>query len=227
MLETFVKQWGIFYVIMALCIIGFIGKLYESRLYRRLLRAVENPDRTEHPFVKQLKLKYKNRSQLEHKIHNTDAFIETSLYRYKPGFVRFDQLHTFGSRILLLCVAAGCMGIFLCSHYHLENYRILYHILLGALSAAGLEFWELQLGNESKRKMLIVFLKDYLENVLVNQQMVPVPKIKAKTQTAATKESKVDSREDLKAKEKNRQQKEEEKQAQEKVLAEVIKEFFP
>lgn len=223
MLETFVKQWGIFYVIMALCVIGFIGKVYESRLYRRLLRAVENPDRTENPFVKQLKLKYKNRSQLEHKINNIDAFIETSLFRYKPRLAGFEQLHTFGSRILLLNVVASCMGVLLCVYYDLGSQRALYHIILGAMAAAGLEFLELQSGNETKRKMLITFLKDYLENVLLNQQAVPAPKIKVKSQTAVTKEPK----ETPVVKEKSRQQEEEEKIAQEKVLAEVIKEFFP
>lgn len=223
MLETFVKQWGIFYVIMAMCIIGLMGKLYESRLYRRLLRAVENPDRTEHPLVKQLKLKFKNRNQLEHKINNIDAFVETSLFRYKTKFASLEQLRTFGTRSLLLCVLAGCAGVFLCLHYHMETYRVLYHALISSIAVTGLEFFELQLANQSKRKMLVTFLKDYLENVLANQQAVSAPKLKAKAQTAAAKIP----NEDAKEKEKIKQQKEEEKKAQEKVLAEVIKEFFP
>ena len=212
-------------MIMALCVIGFIGKVYESRLYRRLLRAVENPDRTENPFVKQLKLKYKNRSQLEHRVNNIDAFIETSLYRYKPGLIGFEQLHTFGGRILLLNVLASCTGVLVCVHAHMGSEKALYHIIIGAMAAAGLEFLELQSRNETKRKMLVTFLKDYLENVLLNQQAVPAPKVKVKSQTAVTKEK--EPKETPVVKEKTRQQEEEEKMAQEKVLAEVIKEFFP
>lgn len=169
MLETFLKEHGIYYVITALCALGVIGKCYESRVYARLLAAVDNPERTDHPFMKQLKLKYRNYYKLERRIHNTDAFIETHLYRYKLSFFGLESLRSMNNRVILLCIMTSCLGIAGCLYCGLEASMIMYHIVAGAMAAAGLELVEQQFGNDSKKRMLFVALKDYLENGLANQ----------------------------------------------------------
>lgn len=270
MIETFVKQQGIFYVMLGLCVIGAIGRLFESRIYARLIKAMENPERLEHPFLKQLKLKYKSYCRLERKVHNVDAFVETNLFRYKHRQIWFGGLHNISNQMMLLCIMASCAGIGSCIYYEMDKWQMMYYILAGALAVAVLELLDMQFGNESKKRYLFVSIKDYLENVLANQMDgtvrttdgaakelkekasgVKTPESheqKAEKQIAAAKAEKPSA---AKGERKNAATKaekqvaaakaaetdvnnkaadeelEKKKIAQEKVIAEVIKEFFP
>lgn len=236
MLETFVNERGIYYVIMVLCVLGAAGKFYESRIYGKLIMAVENPERTEHPFMKQLKLKYKNCYKLEYRVHNIDAFIETSLFKYKERFLDLERLRTVNSRIMLLCILASCVGVAACVYYRVNTRALMYHILAGAMAAAGLELAEQQFGSESKRHILFTTLKDYLENVLSNQlenrtkdkeevtKQVAVSEVPVAREVK--EEGKVPDKKSVKRQEKS-PGKSDRELAQEKVIAEVIKEFFP
>lgn len=237
MLETLVKERGIYYVIMALCALGVAGKFYESRIYKRLLVAVENPEKTEHPFIKQLKLKYKNCYKLERRIHNIDAFIETSLFRYKHRFMGLESLHTVNTRIMLLCIMVSCLGIAGCVHFQMGKWELMYYVVAGAVAVAGLELMDQQFGNDSKKRMLFVALKDYLENGLTNQ-LVSREKEEEQKPVKGKLTSKNSEKKEEKKQEKNLAdiqvavaqsitEKVTAEMAQEKVIAEVIKEFFP
>lgn len=166
--KYFIGESGFLYVLICFFALGGIAKMYEGRVYSILLKAAENPDQSEHPFIKQLKLKYRSYYQLDYNIHNTDAFIETSLFRYKKGFMRLKRLQTLNNRIMLLCIIISCIGVALSVYYRMDSSWIIYHVVAGAMAVAGLEWLGAQSGNEEKRSMLMISLKDYLENVLVN-----------------------------------------------------------
>lgn len=168
MLEQFVKGWGICYVIAALCLLGSIAKLQEGRIYKKLLRAAQEPERTDQPFMKQVRLKYKSYHRLEHQIHNIDAFIENHLFRYKTHGVGLERLHGITGSMMLLCVMASCMGVAVSVGMDLGNQYLMYHIVAGAIAVTLLEWVDVQSGTDSRRRMLIASLKDYLENVLAN-----------------------------------------------------------
>lgn len=233
MVETFFKEQGIYYVIGLLCLLGIMGRAYESRIYNRLVQAVDNPERTEHPFMKQLKLKYKNYYQLERRINNTDAFIETSLYKYKHHLVRLESLHSSNSRIMLLCIIASCTGIAGCVHYEMENRSFMYYILAGAVAVAVLELAEQQFGIGYKRRMLFVTLKDYLENGLSNQLAghLQEEKLSGKKEAGDKKEKKKfklqgEAQQQMAVTE-TIAEKVASELTQEKLIVDVIKEFFP
>lgn len=256
MLEAFFKGQGVFYVIIMLCAVGIAGKCYESKLYGRLLKAVENPELTDHPFLKQLKLKYKNYYMLERKIHNTDAFVETNLFRYKHRYIGLENLHTINSRIMLLCIIVSCIGVAACVHFELQTGLLMYHILVGAIAVAVLELTEQQFGIDNKRRMLFVSLKDYLENGLTNQldnrireadlecknrekvKTVEVSKANIVRNDVRQEDTTAVKSGDRKSNPQNQVQQQmavtetiaekvAAELAQEKVIAEVIKEFFP
>lgn len=169
MLELFMKENGVYYVLLMLCAVGVAGKCYESRIYSRLLEAAENPERTGHPFLKQLKMKYRNCYQLERQIHNTDAFVESYLYRYKYRHTELSRLHSVTVRVMLLCMLVSFGGAGACVYYGLGTAKLIYHILAGSMAVLVLEFAEQQSGIESRRRRLRVSLTDYLENGLSNQ----------------------------------------------------------
>lgn len=249
MIETFVKERGIYYLVIALCAIGVMGKLYESHIYQKLLRAVENPERTDNAYLKQLKLKYKSYHRLEKKIYNIDVFIEASLLRYKHHFMRLENIHTVNARIMLLCIIASCLGVGGSIYFELDRWEMMYYILTGALSVAVLELIDVQCGIDLKRKFLFVSLKDYLENVLANQmggikkdlieldltgtqaQELEERTKKVGQQVATAKAPEKRGKEKMEKQLKEISDKMDEKiaqnMAQEKVIAEVIKEFFP
>ncbi|MCI8372403.1 MAG: hypothetical protein HFI75_08395 [Lachnospiraceae bacterium] len=245
MLETFVKERGIYYLIAGLCVIGAIGKLYESFVYRRLLKAAENPERTDHSFLKLLKLKYKSYHRLNRSINNINAFIETNMFRYKHHFMGLESVRTINARLMLLCIMASCAGVAASMYYDLGNWEMIYYILVGTLATAVLELVDLQCGNDSKRRFLMAALKDYLENVLANQvggAEKEVPEIEfmgtqaqelgeraknASQQVAASKDMDKKRKSKTEDLEYEISEKAAERIAQEKVIAEVIKEFFP
>ena len=176
MLEQFVKGWGICYVIAALCLLGSIFKLHEGRVYKKLLRAAQEPERTDQPFMKQVRLKYKSYHRLEHQIHNMDAFIENHLFRYKSHGIGLERLHGISGSLMLLCVMTACAGVAVCIGMDLGTHFLMYHIVAGSLAVALLEWVDVMSAADSRRKMLITSLKDYLENVLANNlERAPEP----------------------------------------------------
>lgn len=246
MLGTFVKEHGIYYVIGALCLIGMLGKWYEGRVYKRLLRAVDSPDRAEHPFVKQLRLKYLSYRKLDYEIHDIDAFIENQLYRYRLRLISLERMNGIAGRMMLLCIMAGCIGVGICVYEKLDVRLLMYHIVAGALGVAALEWFELQSGCESKRKMLFVALKDYLENVLANHTERGKNALQASEESGGEQTGKMSGEEEAAATREERKapcrpgitpamektaqavaKLPVKTQAQEKVIAEVIQEFFP
>lgn len=244
MLEVFIKEKGTFYLMAALCVIGVIGKAYESLVYSKLLKAMENAEQAEHPLLKQLKLKYTSFYRIERKINNIDAFIETNLYRYKNRFIRLSGIHTINTRIMLLCIMVSCAGIAGTIHFTMDKWAVMYYVLAGALAVAGLELMDLQFGNETKRRYLFVSIKDYLENVLANQmensekELKELERISNKAEMEEKRTKQVNKQiavakmanteaEDSQSKLKKRLEESLQKSVvQEKVIAEVIKEFL-
>lgn len=244
MLGTFVEEHGIYYIIGAVCLIGMLGKWYEGRVYKRLLRALDSTDRMEHPLVKQLRLKYMSCQRLDYEIHNVDAFVENQLYRYKYRFISLERLNGIAGRMMLLCIMAACAGVGICVYEKLDIRLLMYHIVAGALGVAMLEWSELQFGCETKRKMIFVALKDYLENIVANHRergkhvshLKEEPEDKqeqknnAGSQVAASREKAPARMGITPAMEKTAEAVAKlpvKSQAQEKVIADVIQEFFP
>lgn len=240
MLETFVKERGIYYLIVALCAAGTLLKLVESGAYTKLLRAAENPDRTERLFIKQLKLKYKSCYRLGHRIHNTDAFVESSLFRYRVGFCSLESLGSLTNRVGLASIALAAVGVLTCMYYRMSSQAMVYHALAGLLAVIAMQLVDLQFASRTKRRMLIMVLKDYLENVLANQlehtkkhrqlQNSPAADVQpdaeeaVETQIAAAHSSGTQTEP---AREAVTQADRLKDMAHEKLLAEVIQEFFP
>lgn len=224
MLEQFFNEYGIYYVIAALCSLGVLAKCYESRMYAGFLNGLDNQDRKEHPFLKQLKDRYKHYHTLERKIHNMDAFVETSLYRYKKSLSKMERLQSLNRRLMLLCFMISCGGVALCVHFHGDRGMATYYALAGGLSVAGLKLVDLQAGISHKKKMLMTLLKDYLENSLANQ-------LEGSGQEHARQQAAVTTDEERAAKKeevtRNIAEKVASELASDKVIAEVIKEFFP
>lgn len=226
------KEQGIYYLIAALCMAGVLGAWYEGGVYKRMLRDLERMDKPENPFVKQLALKYLSYRRLDYDIHNMDAFIENQLYRCRLRFFRLARIQGMPGRMMLLCIMAGCVGVAVCVHEQLDVKIMMYHIVAGALGVAVIEWFELQFGSEAKRRMLVTSLKDYLENVLANHVSrskgdsasgedeaaatvdMPVKKKKVNAVSAAEKTAQKVAEQTMKD------------AAQEKLIAEVIREFF-
>lgn len=261
MLEQFVKGWGVYYTIAALCLLGAVTKVHESRVYRRLYRAAQEPERTEQPFMKQICLKYKSYYRLEHQVHNIEAFIENHLYRYKLHGIRLERLRSISSGMMLLCVMATCIGVAICIGNDLGGKSLMYHIVAGASAVALLEWIDVQTGADSWRNMLISALKDYLENVLANNlEREPAAEVLQEKKPKRDKQLSKKEKKQIKQMEEAAvasdvdevtitKEKEEEAElarleeaiaqmtadnaekrlalAQEKLIADVIKEFFP
>lgn len=240
MLEIFVREWGIYYVIAALCSLSVMVKMWEDMAYRKLLRAMDNMEQTEHAFLRQLKLKYKSYAKLGYRVHNTKAFVKSQLYRYRCWHINVERSRSVCGKLSLLCIMTACAGVALCVHFEMDYGSMLYHILAGSLAIAGIALLELVFGVDRKRAMIQVGLEDYLENVYANQlesrsrvkeeakkefmDKLPTPTQQQIAEQIAASMSAFATESTVENKMVGKQA---EKLAKEKVIADVIEQFIP
>lgn len=241
MLKIVMEERGIYYMMLAVFLIGTAVEMYQKAVLKRLLRAVENQDKLEHPFLKQLKWKYKNCHRLQRTIHNPQAFLENQLYQYSRKNRWITGISGNMNKCMLINVLLGGLGMALAYRYKMDVYVQSGYMLAGAMSAAALALVELQIGRGKIRHQLLRALEDYLENVLANQMehaeadqtdtaAVTQKKKEKKTARVLPQQQTATAMEDGTEPTKNEQEQMEDqqkKQMQEKIITEVIKEFFP
>lgn len=169
MLKHFMFQNGFYYSIIFCLGLGIICRLFEWKIYRKLIKEAENAGKSENQLIKQLKLKVKSCYKLNLKVQNTKAFTESYLYKYRVMGIRLDSMKNWGGGILLLCSAAGILAILTGIYYQMDIQKLIYHGGAAILSILILEFFELQFSGGEKRKEIAIILEDYLDNFFINR----------------------------------------------------------
>lgn len=169
MLERFVKQEIIFYVMGILMVLGILAKLISYFTARRMVKAAGEIQKSNHKLMKLVKAKFEHASMISDKVQNVEAFVDKYIYEYKVFGVRLSSWSTFPKKVLWIISILGVFAIF-------ESYRMggVSDLMLKYVQWTGIFVLFLVLlgfvAEENERlKAAKNYMVEYLENVCIHR----------------------------------------------------------
>lgn len=155
----------IFYLMIAVGVVGVLAKAVNQITLRRMVRAAGNMQKSTHKLIKLVRAKYEHALMLHDRVENAEAFVEKYIYEYRGFLLR---IHTWRQLELQSIWFSGILAAFGGVVWYMENgfceemYR---YISLGAAEMV-LLFVISQLSDEQyKIEAAKNYMVDYLENV--------------------------------------------------------------
>ena len=155
----------IFYLMIAVGVVGVLAKAVNQITLRRMVRAAGNMQKSPHKLIKLVRAKYEHALMLHDRVENAEAFVEKYIYEYRGFLLR---IHTWRQLELQSIWFSGILAAFGGAVWYMENgfceemYR---YISLGAAEMV-LLFVISQLSDEQyKMEAAKNYMVDYLENV--------------------------------------------------------------
>lgn len=207
--------------IVACSFLGVISWLVLEIAYRSMIRSTTQIGKTKKKWLTALRKKYEDYHEMNVKVNNVATFVDR-LFRKKKilGFTTSFWL-TLERLSIAGCAIAGAAGALAASQQGAALSEVMISYLTGITAACSLLFLDTFLRAEEKRKIVLVNMNDYLENVLENS-----------IQDRETAEDAVSRRARkrtlLRYAEENRKKKTERPVSpeEEKLLEDVLQEFF-
>lgn len=159
----------IFYLMIAVGVIGVLAKLVNQVTLRRLVKASGNMSKSTHKLMKLVRAKYEHACMIHDKVDNVGVFVEKYIYEYR-GFLfkvhTWRQLEIQSIWFSGILAALGAAGHYLAHGLCEAMYQ---YIAVGAAEMVAL-FVISQLSDESyKVKAAKNYMVDYLENVCAHR----------------------------------------------------------
>lgn len=155
----------IFYLMIAVGVVGVLAKAVNQITLRRMVRAAGNMQKSTHKLIKLVRAKYEHALMLHDRVENVEVFVEKYIYEYRGFLLR---VHTWRQLELQSIWFSGILAAFGGAVWYMENgfceemYR---YISLGAAEMV-LLFVISQLSDEQyKIEAAKNYMVDYLENV--------------------------------------------------------------
>lgn len=155
----------VYYLMIAMGVIGVLAKAVNQITLRRLVRAAGNMSKSTHKLIKLVRAKYEHALMLHDRVENAEAFVEKYIYEYRGFLLR---IHTWRQFEVQSIWFSGILAAFGGIVWYMENgfceemYR---YISLGAAEMV-LLFVISQLSDEQyKIEAAKNYMVDYLENV--------------------------------------------------------------
>lgn len=155
----------VFYLMIAVGVVGVLAKAVNQITLRRMVRAAGNMQKSTHKLIKLVRAKYEHALMLHDRVENAEAFVEKYIYEYRGFLLR---IHTWRQLEVQSIWFSGILAAFGGAVWYMENgfceemYR---YISLGAAEMV-LLFVVSQLSDEQyKIEAAKNYMVDYLENV--------------------------------------------------------------
>ncbi len=155
----------VYYLMIAIGVVGVLAKVVNQITLRRLVRAAGNMSKSTHKLIKLVRAKYEHALMLHDRVENAEAFVEKYIYEYRGFLLR---IHTWRQLEMQSIWFSGILAAFGGIIWYMENgfceemYR---YISLGAAEMV-LLFVISQLSDERyKIEAGKNYMVDYLENV--------------------------------------------------------------
>lgn len=170
MLKTLVADTNIiFYLMIAVGVIGVLGKIVNQITLRRMVAAAGNMSKSTHKLMKLVRAKYEHACMIHDTVDNVGAFVEKYIYEYRGLFFRIHtwrQLEIQSIWFSGVLAAFGGLGTYIVSGF---GERVYQYIGAGAAEMIVL-FVVSQLSDEGyKVKAAKNYMVDYLENVCAHR----------------------------------------------------------
>ena len=160
---------SIFMKTIAACsFLGVISWLVLEIAYRSMIRSTTQIGKTKKKWLTALRKKYEDYHEMNVKVNNVATFVDR-LFRKKKilGFTTSFWL-TLERLSIAGCAIAGAAGALAASQQGAALSEVMISYLTGITAACSLLFLDTFLRAEEKRKIVLVNMNDYLENVLEN-----------------------------------------------------------
>lgn len=163
--EWFEKDY-IIIALIGLCVIGLMLKLITNFVYIRLVKASANMSASKNKLVKQMKLKFETFYKLKIGVNNVDIFVDKYVYKYKICGLLLSTWENIGGLMLMLCLLTAPVFSILGLILECGETKILSTFFTGVCTSAILILVDNLFNISSKRQIIKLNIKDYLENYL-------------------------------------------------------------
>ena len=107
MLERAISGYWILYVMMGICAVGVISRLWLAGIYARLLKDVQYTKEPKKKLIKQMKEKYETCYRLSKGISNVEAFLVRNLYGHRFMGMTLGGIQKISGQAFFLCLLIG------------------------------------------------------------------------------------------------------------------------
>lgn len=156
----------IIYIMCGLFGFGVLLKFILSLIYSGLIRASENMGSAKNKLTQLMKLKFETFYKLKIGVNNVDIFVDKYVYHHKFCGVLLSTWENIGGQVLMLCLLIGSVSSILGLIYECGKTQILSVFSVGIVTSGLLIVMEGILNLSSKKELIRLNMKDYLENFL-------------------------------------------------------------
>lgn len=107
MLERAISGYWILYVMMGICAVGVISRLWLAGIYSGLLKDVQYTKEPKKKLMKQMKEKYETCYRLSKGMSNVEAFLVRNLYGYRFMGMTLGGIQKISGQAFFLCLLIG------------------------------------------------------------------------------------------------------------------------
>lgn len=107
MLERAISGYWILYVMLGICAVGVISRLWLAGIYSGLLKDVQYAKEPKKKLVKQMREKYETCYRLNKGINNVEAFLVRNLYGYHFMGLTLGGIQKISGQAFFLCLLMG------------------------------------------------------------------------------------------------------------------------
>lgn len=224
--ENIARHRIFLFAMMAVAVIGFIGKIVAQLTLKRMRKEAENIHNSNHKLMKLIKAKYEHANIKSDRVKNISVFVDKYLYEYKVCGISLYTWQTWEFKCMWLILVLGVMGAiteYLGSGMSEAVFQCL--AWMGVCSVLQLLLYVLGNGR-IKMAASRTYIIDYLENVCAHRYEKLVKEVPLEVEEEEVIKT-VEAKEEVE-KEKTLLQKEAEEKriSQEMRIREILEEFL-
>ena len=163
--EWFTKNY-IIYLLAGLCGVGVLIKIITNLVYIRLVLASSHMASSKNKLIKEMKLKFETFYKLKIGVNNVDIFVDKYVYKHRLCGLLLSTWENISGLMLVMCLLIAPIAAILGLIVHCGQEEILYTFFTGVCTSALLILVDNLFNISSKRQLIKLNIKDYLENYL-------------------------------------------------------------
>ncbi len=155
----------IFYLMLAVGIVGILAKSVSRASVKRLLRASAGMQKSTHRLMKLVRAKYEHACLAHNTVDNTEVFVERFLYEYRPFAFRLCTWQQIQKQCLWLTALLTGAGVALQYSTYGAGEGVYQYAALGAAEIILLAAVFGMTNEQERLRMVQIYMVDYLENI--------------------------------------------------------------
>lgn len=161
------KNYQEYYIALAaLCAVGLFSKLIVYVTYLRLLKESQRMGESKHKVLRNICDKYEKTCHFNMEVKNVDVFLEKQILKLKWLKLPLTALDNINVLAFVLAICVGLAGGLQGYVENADAKEIVLLFLFSVIGAATQVFLEAFAQTKTHREMLLVYVRDYIDNFL-------------------------------------------------------------